>query len=456
MRNRYLLILLVTTFTQFGSQKLEATEKSWDYNYCIPIERVDFNPYRRFQDGKELAYLMLFRSYISTDPSETGVLDGFEFSPDGKTFTGRLAKDLRWDDGSAVLPAEAGEVLVKTLPFRTIGDRIKINFNLGGPTGVKTIDSKTFQIHFDTQIENVTGVWREALSTNSRHNRFWLYKKEKNGKEKVLAKHKHLDISGQLGLEIGKYKVALLNKDQCKQTDFTIFFDAIESSIANYSTNRSSSPSAISVLTNSQRLSLADRTAMISFVREAFHDLPKEQGFSNADSFFMPGEAGFSDKKYWQKNKKLSNNRKYKIAYGNPIFLGILEKAAKKKNLKISFIATPFKDEDVDAGVLASGMQNGRHVILQDFLEWPYVRGFLKKAPVTLKDLSEIAKRSASTIPPDNKILNTFEKNSSIEQAFAPAARKYPMAYSKKNLPICLKWTPVGELHFQQSPFCSE
>lgn len=456
MKNKFAISLcLAIQLSTLGAHG-SSINRNLDFNYCVPIEKIDVNPYRKFKDGKELAYLMLFRSYISLDSSEAGILDGFEFSPDGKIFTGRLSIDLKWDDGTLVLPSEAGESLVKTLPFRTIGERIKVDFERGGPSGVKTIDGRTFQIFFNTNIENATGVLREALSTNSRHNRFWLYKKNKNGSEQILAKHQFISKDGFLGIKVGDYRVALLNKNQCSTTDFTIFYDAIEKNISDYSYEKSSSPSAITVLTNSERLNLQQRTAMISFIRFAFKDQPTELGFSNSDSFFNQGEPGFSEKKFWNKNKSLTKKKKYKIAYGNPIFINILETAAKSQGIDIILIPTPTKDTDIDAGVQASGMQKGRHVILQDFLDWPMVRTFLKKTPKTLGSLVEIAKRSASTIPPDNIILQKFEKNSSSEQSFAPVARKYPMAYSKKSLPICLNWTTTGELIFLTKTLCGK
>ena len=447
MNVKFLSLLLVIQFLFLNALALENSSEL-NYKYCIPVKKIDFNPIRKFQDGKELAYLMLLRSFISLDPKEPGILDGYEFSPDGKSFTGRLAKDLKWDDGSPVLPLEAGEMLVKTLPNRTIGERIKIDFTRTGSSGVKVIDARTFQIFFETQIENVTGVWREALSTNSRHNRFWLFKKNKNGEESVLSKHKIIVISGKASMQIGDHKIAFIEKEQCAKTDFTIFYDAIERDAAEYLFDRSDSPSAITILNNSERLNLKQRTAMISFIRKAFKDQPKVLGFSNVESFFNQGEPGFSSKKYWNESTLKLKKKKYKIALGNPLFFKILEQEALLQKLDIKFISTPFSDTDVDASVQASGIQQGRHVILQDFLDWSLAKNFLNKTPHTFSNLVEIGKRSASTIPPDNKILQKFEKDASTEQSFAPVARKYPMAYSRKTLPICLKWTEKGELSF--------
>lgn len=435
-----LQFLVLNAFASGNNSKL-------NFKFCIPVKKIDFNPMKKM-DGKELAYLMLLRSFISLDSDEPGILDGYEFSPDGKSFTGRLTKNLKWDDGSLVLPLEAGEILVKTLSYRTIGARIKIDFTRGGSSGVKIVDARTFQIFFDTQIENVTGVWREALSTNSRHNRFWLFKKNKNGEVSVLSKYKFFTQNDQSGMQIGDHKVVFLENEQCTKTDFTIFFDAIEKVASEYAFDRSNFPSAITIVNNSERLNLKQRTAMISFVRAAFKDQPQVLGFTNADTFFSQGEPGFSGKKYWNDSKLKLKKKKYKIALGNPIFLKILEEAALLHKIDISFVPTPFNDTDVDASVQASGIQQGRQVFLQDILDWPKAKNFLGKTPRTLSSLVEIGKRSASTIPPDNEILQKFEKDASVEQSFAPVARKYPMAYSRKALPICLKWTERGELSF--------
>lgn len=446
----FLLVVQAITLPSYG----KGAERFWDFNFCVPIEKIDLNPFRKIVDGKDLAYLMLLKSFISTDKNESGVFESYEFSPDGKVFTARLSKNLAWDDGSTVLPIEAGEVIVKTLPFRAIGERLKIDFKQNGPSGVKVIDSRTFQIKFETQIENVTGVWREALSTNSRHNRFWLYKQDSKGFGKVLAKHQIVVKADQVGFQIGNFKIALADKNQCNSADFTIFYDLIANRSSEYSIDKSSSPSAVTVQTNSERLNLERRKSLVSFVRFAFRNLPKELGFSEVGTFFMPGEPGFSGKLSWDESKSISRDRKYKIAYENPIFLKILEDAARVKKVDITFVPFPFKDNDVDAQLLASGIQEGRHVILQDVSGWPHVLDFLRNTPKTQMSLSNIAKKSASTIPPDNKTLRSFEKIAEQEQSLAPVARKYPIAYSKINAPLCLKWTVRGELNFYLKAQC--
>src|SRR4051812_21438047 len=83
--------------------------------YCVPVEKIDFNPYRKIEDGKELAYLTLLRSYISTVPNETGILQSYEFSPDGSIFTAKI-NQIKWDDGSSLTAIEAAEGISKTLP----------------------------------------------------------------------------------------------------------------------------------------------------------------------------------------------------------------------------------------------------------------------------------------------------------------------------------------------------
>lgn len=430
-----------------------AKSNNWDFIYCVPVEKIDFSANREIVDGKDLAYLLLLRSYISSDPTEAGILEGYEFSPDGKTFTGRLSQNLKWSDGSIVTPLEAGEGIAKALPFRAIGKRIKVSKAAGNPSGVKIIDQRTFQIIFETEIENPTGVLREAFSTNSRHNRFWLTKND-GGKPDVIAKNGFLTSGKQVGFLVGKNKVLLADKESCKSPDFTIFIDTLTDGVSKYEIRRSPYSSAITLQPNSTRLTLIERKNLVKWVRGAFAAQAPESGIQEVKSFFFSGEPGFSPASTWENPLAPQFSKKIKIAYEIPVFKAVLEAAAKRDKIEIEFIPFPFSDSDVDAQVMASGIQEGRHVILQDVLQWPHVKDFMKKNPKTRKSLEVIAEKSASTIPPDNRTLHQFEVNAVTEQSLAPVARKYPLAYSKPNLQLCLQWTKRGELYFASKEQC--
>lgn len=454
-------LLLPVTLLGLGCSPEAFATKQEPPTYCVPVSRIDLNPFRQIKDGKELAYLLLLRSYISTDPSETGILSSYEFSPDGKVFSGRLTPDLRWSDGSKVTAQEAAFGIAKALPYRMLGERVKIagaekinskNWQSLRYSGIEILDERTFRLTFISDISNLTGVLREAFSSNSRHNRFWPIKIGRNtgSNPLVLAKLPQVLDSHRFILDAFGTQVAVVGLDKCQNPSFSIYPETLGEKRADYSIRKSSNLSAVTLQTNTQRLNVKEREALINLVREAFASAETDLGLSKVDSFFLMGEAGFDPNRTPLSNNghALLRNKKLKVAYELPMFRSILEAYAKKNRIDLQLIGFPFQDGDVDAQVLASGIQDGRHIILQDILRWPHVDEFLGLAPSTAKSLREIAERSASTLPPDGQTLITFEKNAVREKSLAPIARRIPMAYTKNSLPVALNWTPKGELTF--------
>lgn len=404
-----------------------------EYTYCVPVKKIDYNPFREIKDGKELAYLTLLRSYISTDKSEPGLLSGFEFSPDGKTFTGRMASGLRWSDGSIVNVKDLAEGITKTLPFRSLGERVKV-------AKLVIVDDSTFQINFATEIQNLTGVLREALSTNSRHNRFWPIKHTAEG---VLVLGKFPQFQGN-GFSVNGHKVGIEGEEKCKSASMSIFFDSLPGKISDYQIRKSPTASAIFLQTNTKSLNLKERKILISLVRDAFAKAPLEFGVTPIDSFFLVGEPGYKPTQNWKtlSSKKDKGTKDLVLGYEHPIFASIL-----KNTDGIRLVQLPTA-EKIDGQLLASGIQDGRLVILQDILKWNNVNNMIEKAPRSHSSLLKIAELSASTIPPDNRVLSEFEEIAKDEAALAPVARRHPLAYSKLSMPIILDFNTKGEVTF--------
>lgn len=407
------------------------------YSYCVPVPKIDFNPYREIKDGKELAYLVLLRSYISTNSAEPGLLAKYEFSPDGKAFTAQVNRDLNWSDGTNLTAQEAADGIVKALPFRALGERVKVK-------KVDLLDESKFRLTFDSQIQNLTGVFREALSTNSRHNRFWPIKIRKvDGTILVLAKFPQDEESR---LKFGSDRVQFL-AENCKNPDFTIFKEIIKD-VNRYESEKSSAPSAITLQLNTKNLAAGEREVFYKWARKAFASVDPSMNVTSVDSFFLPGEPGFSQLK-WPLNANLTQMRKRKwiIGYENPLFKSVLAPAARADAINLELVPLP-TSRGLDGQVLASGIQRGRHLILQDILQWANVANYLERAPESEKRLKVIAARSASTIPPDSTTLADFEKAALKEGSLVPLARRYPLAFSRKKLPLRLVFTPEGELGF--------
>ncbi len=422
--------------------------------YCVPVEKFDFSPFREIKDGKELAYLLLLRPYISLNKEDQGILEAYEFSPDGKTFTGKVSANAHWNDGAPVTAQEAALGIAKGFLFRPIGERVKVvgaeNLRKTDTcSGIKIIDAKTFELKFESTIENLTGAVREALSAGSRHNRVWPVRLNKN-KLEYLAKNQVSFSEQNSSLLIGGKKIELISSQHCTSTDFTLYPEAIQDSLNSYVGKKNNKAQAITLQTNTALLNLKARQALASWVRTSFQKMPKASGIEGVPSFFLQGEPGYREKIHWDEsdNLKLLKTLHLKLGVEIPVFKEVLSEAAKRDNLDVTFVDFPLKNSAVHGQVLSSGIHDGRQIILQDILKWNLSREFLKSAPLTVKGLETIAKKSASTVPPDTSTLQKFENAARAEYSLVPVGRRYVTAYSKKNISINLDWSHSGELVF--------
>jgi hypothetical protein len=461
------LILLLFLFPQIvlagNTQNSPNVEQ-----YCVGVEKIDFNPFRPIVDGKDVAFLLLLRSYISTDKSEKGLLEAYEFSPDGKIFTGRMSKDLNWSDGSPVKPFELAVGIAKGMRFRTLGQRVSV---IGTETiaqpgwakrkynGIEILDARTFRLLFKSDISNLTGVVREAISTGSRHNRLWpikLIDDSSPASPEVIAKLPTVKVGNHTGLNVSGRTVELVENKSCTDPHFTIFMEWVADKVSGFDLRKTPVPSAVTLQTNIRRLNLDARKALIEWTRKAFVGVPLNFGVKNVDSFFLKGESGYNPNLIWgsKPDLKILKNLNLIIAYEIPSFRTILEAAAKADGLNFKFLALPSKEKIFDAQILASSIQDGRHIILQDILKWEHVNDLIEGASATAAALRKISAKSASTIPVDNSTLGDFEQVAILEQSLAPIARKSSISFSLKSSKSCLDWTDHGELNFLNKEFC--
>ncbi len=433
--------------------------------YCVPIPMVDFNNYRKILDGKELAYLLFLKPYISTDPNDLGLLEAYSFSPDGLSFSARINPSARWPDGAPLTSKEAAFGIAKGLTFRSLGQRVSVKGTsaINDPgwfkreyEGIRIKDERTFELTFDSNIENTTGVLREALSTNSRHNRLWPIRLSSTGPVRPISVIGRFPIKYKDNVYEIEYKnrsVKFSNSSNCSNVDFSIFPGHVVGDSKRLSL--SSTPSEITLLLNSTRLKKNQRNDVAKIFRAAVDNAAPETGLRATNSFFETGETGHQHKIKWPKGTRLNNLAKapLKIGYEIPVFKDVLGPILKDLGLNADFLPLP-SEQQLDAEILASGIQNGRHVILQDILEWRNVSYYLSQAPLTYSALKNIASQSSSTLPPNEASLKNFENAALQEMAFIPIARKFPVAESKATSDICLTWTSKGELTFSDAKSC--
>lgn len=458
-------MISLITFFLLGSFTKAASVNPTATSYCVPVAKIDFNPFREIKDGKELAYLMLLKSYISTESNEEGLLSQYEFSPDGRVFTGRVSPNAKWSDGKNLTAQEAAFGIAKTLTTRLLGERVRVegteDINQQGwqkkkYKGIELVDDRTFKLTFKSDIENLTGVVREALSTNSRHNRFWPIKLDGDALE-VMFKFPFQRSKESIGMIVEGKTIFFQNKVECLSADMSIFPEVFSLPASNLVKQKSPNPSAITAQPNSSRLSLQERKQIIAWLRTAFSNLSEDTGVQEVDSFFLEGEIGYKKESKWSRSIDFSaiGKKKIVIGYGTPLYKLFLDKAIEKYKLNIELVAYPTTRADVDVQILSSGMISGRHVILQDILNWEHVKEFFAKTPKTKKILMKIAEKSASTLPPDLKNLQEFESIALKEGSLAPIARRFPTGFSKSTLPMCLSWNTQGELTFVAKSKCN-
>lgn len=449
----WLILLFVLSPIPFAS---EASDKREALEYCTGAKSIDLFPFRAISDGKELAYLLLLtRSYISSDPLEQGILDAYHFSPDGRRFRGRVGPAAVWQDGTPLNAAEAAAGISRSFPHRPIGERVRV---------VRTtiVSEREFELEFSSSIENLTGTVREALSNGSRHNRIWPARLEKlkgdqyvKGAFDLVSKYSlRLDAAGTVIATIEGQEVSIPPADVCRTPSHFLYPELNKRAVAEFSTARAPLvQSAILQLNTSskQGLSIVQRRQLAAWIRGAFRELAPENGVVVTDSHFLPGEPGHSSDSSWQStaNAPIPRfGRPLRIAAEVPVYRKALENQAKKDGVSVEIVSFPVQTPDIDAQVLSAGNHSGRQVILQDLLSWPHCQTLASGAPATTKALMKIAEMSASTIPPDNVTLASFESAALGEMSIAPIGRRHVLAFSHRNSPLTLAWTPSMELRF--------
>ena len=442
----YLLALI------FCASEISAKQDD-SLHFCTLAKKIDWNPYREIRDGNELAYLLAFSTpIISTKSDEPGILESFELLPDEKTFRGRIRRAMKWNDGSQVTSEQVMSSLIKALKYRPIGQRSSVESN-------KTINSHDFEIKFKSESKNFLGALREALSSNSRHNRIWIAKSKEGP---FLLKYPYRQNSTkELEFKVGEYWVRPTHKiRECENAAFSLYPHLLKNYPDDYVSELGMGVSAIFGQTNTQKLTLAQRKYVYRMIRQLMGGGRAQPGISLADSFYMPGEPGFADNRVsfygdiQADQSKLFSKSTWVIAVENPVILNILKKNNQSYSMPIRWVEFPIPtsagpaNEEPDLQILASGIMGGRYVVFQDLLRWNKVADYIANAPKTRSKLEEIARLSASTIPPDNQLLSELESAAQEEVSLFPLARRTPVVANRRDLNFHLHFSSSGELTF--------
>ncbi|MAF90229.1 MAG: hypothetical protein VX583_00660 [Bdellovibrionota bacterium] len=428
-----------------------------ELKYCVPVDEFKFQAGREITDGKDLAYLMtVFRSFISKT-AEPGIIQKYNFSPNGKVFRAQINSTLKWSNGDKIKVEEVAYYFYVNLINRSIGERVRLKdkapindaSKVFSNSSFKKIDELTFEVQLESEIKNLTGVLLEALSTGSRQNRFWMA--DLNSKEnRFVSRYPILNYdSKSVLMKVKGHDLRLVSKSKCQKADFGIYPNFFVDNFEDYDVIETPVQQAITAVINT-KLPVKKREQIVRMLKSAF-DKNSPRNILPVYTFFRIGEPGYQKNLVFDSllkiKEKKSKESRFKVYFEIPIFKEIIQKECSR----CEFISAGSKKiKDADVQVLSSAIFGGRHVILQDLLKWDHIDDFLKFAPKSVSGLKEIARLSAATIPPDNKTLRDFETSIRDEVSIFPIGRRLIIAYSKKGTPFFLSFNSYGEMFFHE------
>lgn len=475
---RVTTILTSLMFCLFSaSNALRAESKSIDrkLTYCVEVE-VNLNPYRIMKDPKELFYeLLVTRSFISVNKAEPSLLDSWYFSPNGKKLRAKIAGSALWNDGTKLSARDAAFAIAKGLTFRPLGKKIRVKGTeqINDPgwisktyEGIKIVSDDIFELSFDSEIENLTGVLKEALSSNSRHNRLWPIKLKDFDSNKriydVISKFPlNANRDGSIDLSVYGSTVSLVSKDKCQEADFFAgkVKDDLVQNIYNFRTSRYPQVGIVFINTSKDSLhSIEKRKEIAIWARQV---VAKSLEGSLENSHFRKQEPGFVANLDWSELNKIPIKFPKKIVVTSSSFFDnthpvrtTMERLTDELGSKLIWINSNINDPappEVDVIIWFSRLEVDRQIWTQDILAYPTIRQFLSRSPNTMASLDIILQKSAATIPVDNVTLQDLEQKALQEVSIVPITRVFKKVFSRKGLKFELAFTEQDEFTFIRS-----
>lgn len=451
------------------SAESSTTDIQTTFKYCTHSGKIDLNPFRKIEDPYDLSYLLLLtKSYISEDSSEKGILGKWTFSMNGKVLRAKINEGIVWQDGAKLGAQDAAIGIALGFEFREIGKKVRVRgiekfkidkLNIGDVEGISIISPDEFELKFESEIDNLTGVIREAISTNSRHNRVWpirIFSKYESFD--LIGKHQVHVFNGVYAVFYEKYRVELLAKNNCDDADF--YPVALPK---NYSSNDFSHKSSLNpqslvgfLKKRSKNITNANQRKSVSrLLRFAVADFSKKHPdqIVSVNSHFEKGEPGYMPDQRWEQSPPDGNGLPKSLSIGtylpktHPVVTAITEMAEKQK---VAIYWEQANSTTADLLLVSSRVSGGRQIWLQDSDSFKMYGAFLENQPLTKKALERIKISSSATLPTKVEDLKQFESAAILEYSVVPVGRINLNFFTKKSLPIEVVTTDFDELKFSR------
>lgn len=430
---------------------------------CTHLKTLDLDPYKPIGDGTRHSVLdVAVRDYLSQEEDFPGLLEATNFSADGTTFTGRVAADAKWQDGTPLSALEAALGIAKGLTFRPAFPLIRVvgtekinepGWETRSYSGIKIVDNKTFELVFDTssKVANRVGVIHELLSSGELSNRLWPTRLSKSSAAfDVVSYYPMKIVDGLPSFTIDGHTVQYRFKDDCKDGDITSPL-TIGSylNIEDYDIALGKREMVLEAYLNPNRPGLGRpevRSNLAAWLRNAVQYPGFEKGGITIPSgHFTSDESGHRSGFTWPTTGNLqelaATRKELTLQLANKTFETdptLVQVKAKLQSLGIA-VKWAYREEDiknVDILLQPASNQGKRQVWIEKITGTPLNLAFLKLHPKTHAATKAIQERSASTIPVDVELLKQFEANTFEETSIVPLFRYVTLTMSKKTSPI--------------------
>lgn len=442
--------------------------------YCTHAQKINLSPFYDYTDDVyNLGYLLLLvRPYIVKNTANKNMqplLESWHFNPGGRVFHGVVAENARWSDGKRLTAREAAMGIARGLKHRMLGKRIQVKGtdSIGEPgglereySGIKILSKYRFQLEFEGEFENSTGVLVEALSEDSRPNLMWPVRLANvdskgaylPGKVDLVSRYPIKFEDGNLFFIIANgRRIRVATSRECENSDFYSLsipggqYDKFTSSLT------STFQTVLGVVNSTRLKTQEERRNFSGWLRSAF----SSRGHSVPSGHFQSLEAGHDPKVVWPMTFSPSWRPKNPIRIATIMVLPkdhyiqtTITEAAKKIGVSVDFFSSALeKDSSYDCIIFAAKVVEGRQLWLQDvdlshlLLQYGYHGS--KKA------LDQVKKHSASTVTIRHRYLQKFANAAIEDLSIIPLVRRKNALYSSKKLEVRLVFDQDNNMIFE-------
>jgi|GEM_PF-3695951 len=476
MMLRILINLTAISFCISSTNRIFATsdkDQQLDLELCTSAKDINLNPLRKI-NREDFGYLsLLLMPLISTDQERISILEAWSFEKEGTVFVGKVRKDLLWSDGSKVSATDVANSIAPQLNFREIGEKIKIQNFTDKPenqssskdaSGIEITDEQVFKIKLSTSVDNVQGLFREAISSGARGNRIWPIKLSSNELQKIRETSYPKIISNypirikesKISIEFGRnHWISITPKPHCRKADFVDSQNLLTEKQIEYSSTSSNSKQALIAFLPSTKAPKAKsmRSEMAGWIRSIISKIAANEEMEIPEAHFIKNEPGNGKSVAWKNSSKqfpreLPDPLKIFIFSKNTqknIIGKSIEESVRQANKRIIWLTEPTMIRQAHIALSPTRISDGRQTWFQDISSNKLLVNFLNGHQKTTAALNTIMKKSSSTVPTDNVTLQNLEESVFEEQSIAPIVRFELKLFSRKTSPTELGWTASDE-----------